>query len=1051
MSNVLLKEYFNHLSTHNIDTWSEIHEFIASEQLLDDFLNKPAIKGYIVEFIAAMAMDGILYKDIPAEMRAKYDLPQFDCGIDLLVIAGNYRKFVNNTAYPELLDTDMIGVQVKWRRCVIANVYLGNFVMCLLGSELKAGLVFTNVRSGDINIDKLLRKDRCPPINWFRALDKIDYTALFNKIDAHFTKYFEQQVVLYKNPQLWNHQIECLQKMRKCCYKRYKITMCCGAGKTVVFIEHIKHCIEKNPHMQILVIAPTIILINQIYNRLKYNVPNYPIYKYNDMPINIHESEDGFILVSTYDSCDKFSGMFFGLCILDEAHHCMESNTVYGAALNDDNIWTNRRIFFTATERVYNGVKKNKDDIKDMTDELLYGKTLYNYGFVDAIRDKHVVDFKLVLYKSCTGNRKIVEEKYLYKTDFKKELVKVDDVIVSLMIIEMIKAGECRKILTYHNSIVNATEFRRTLIYIMSLCDMKFNCLTMCKDTKKYVRKQLLDDFERAEIAVLSSCKILGEGIDIPCVDGVAFVDKCASYINIAQKIGRGLRVHPGKRECKVIIPANEEDHKYDRFIEIIKAIKMSNKRLYSNYITKTGTIGVKRLKLDDCMISNKLDTIKCIMKTITCKLVTISAFDQNLNEVKEWCDVHPGMTPKYDEFHNNVNIGNKWYRIKYSKSLTLEEKLEKLKEYPQLIRNMKQYYIDAIKRKKEDSTWRQHQVLWFLNEKKRVPKSGDKIPRDDGGKLYDIYSYYNNRAEVGEYNIDIFKEKHKILADSEIIVKNIIEKIKKHKFDQKHNVAFKANLIKKLIKPHMTSETEIRKTLKKFRMDKSMCTKECTCSGHDFKLCSFYDERKKHRYIKKLESIEDNILWGNKNLEDRIIAAIENRENNKDVETYTTQEKHEACDKFANKHKRAPNLNTDEYMIRGNMVNIGLWYNRRRSKIKTLNDLNKSPFSKNKYIDQNIRTLFAERVTTRSETWVVDQIDIFTKSRGRVPIQNGEFITINDIKYDIGKLYRTFKHGKFIDVHNGYLPQNHKLYLNKIVWNDLSQFYALSKNKNKK
>jgi predicted helicase len=53
----------------------------------------------------------------------------------------------------------------------------------------------------------------------------------------------------------------------------------------------------------------------------------------------------------------------------------------------------------------------------------------------------------------------------------------------------------------------------------------------------------------------VSSCRCLGEGVDLPSVDMVAFTDPKSSLIDIVQATGRCLRVVEGKESGIVFVP----------------------------------------------------------------------------------------------------------------------------------------------------------------------------------------------------------------------------------------------------------------------------------------------------------------------------------------------------------------------------------------------------------------------------------------------------------------------------------------------------------------
>ncbi|MFF1336273.1 Helicase associated domain protein [Streptomyces sp. NPDC058298] len=81
-------------------------------------------------------------------------------------------------------------------------------------------------------------------------------------------------------------------------------------------------------------------------------------------------------------------------------------------------------------------------------------------------------------------------------------------------------------------------------------------------------RRQVLDEFAsdflggpafenedvRAELRVLSSVRVLGEGVDTAECDAVLFADARGSMVDIVQMVGRALRLHPGRGKLATLI-----------------------------------------------------------------------------------------------------------------------------------------------------------------------------------------------------------------------------------------------------------------------------------------------------------------------------------------------------------------------------------------------------------------------------------------------------------------------------------------------------------------
>ena len=54
---------------------------------------------------------------------------------------------------------------------------------------------------------------------------------------------------------------------------------------------------------------------------------------------------------------------------------------------------------------------------------------------------------------------------------------------------------------------------------------------------------------------IISNCECLGEGVDVPVLDGVAFIDPKRSMVDIIQAVGRVIRKAEGKQLGTIVIP----------------------------------------------------------------------------------------------------------------------------------------------------------------------------------------------------------------------------------------------------------------------------------------------------------------------------------------------------------------------------------------------------------------------------------------------------------------------------------------------------------------
>jgi superfamily II DNA or RNA helicase len=66
-------------------------------------------------------------------------------------------------------------------------------------------------------------------------------------------------------------------------------------------------------------------------------------------------------------------------------------------------------------------------------------------------------------------------------------------------------------------------------------------------------RRNIVEDFKGGKIKTLISSPIFDEGIDIPIMNAIILAGGGKSPIKAVQRVGRGLRVYPGKRDVKII------------------------------------------------------------------------------------------------------------------------------------------------------------------------------------------------------------------------------------------------------------------------------------------------------------------------------------------------------------------------------------------------------------------------------------------------------------------------------------------------------------------
>jgi predicted helicase len=360
-------------------------------------------------------------------------------------------------------------------------------------------------------------------------------------------------------------------------YKRGQLILPCGAGKTLASI----WISEKLGGKNILIMVPSLSLLSQTLREWAINasIPfrylcvcsdttvdfgnDSPIENIYDMDVPVtteYEAIRDFladktsrtsIVFSTYQSSKvlseavRKSGTTFDIGIFDEAHRTTGTKIgAWGIALDDENIPINRRIFMTATPKIYapHITKKAKEEdvlICSMDDADVYGKPFYEIGFAEAVNRGHITDYKvIVICVTDSEVKEIIEKGGRVITDQDHEW-DAKALAKRVALVKGIRAYGLKKVFTFHGRVNSAKSFTDTskpygIHHIFNLIESEKELSktlgffhvngTMPSGT----RSSILKEFESVDIGIMSNARCLVEGVNIPAVDTVAFIDATA-------------------------------------------------------------------------------------------------------------------------------------------------------------------------------------------------------------------------------------------------------------------------------------------------------------------------------------------------------------------------------------------------------------------------------------------------------------------------------------------------------------------------------------------
>ena len=414
-----------------------------------------------------------------------------------------------------------------------------------------------------------------------------DLINLDENVINYILKYYDDSLITeLKSHQMIDDQIEVILCSIIYFNKKDKgiWNLFCRYGKTML---SSLFCHYKTKYRKILVLVPSLYLVNQTYNTwIKYW--DKKIIKRvsceeglsNDAEIlSFYNDNDKCIIISTYHSSEKLKDYKFDICIYDEAHRTAgekfdEKNNedndtpkikLFKLLLESPNI--KQKLFLTATKKIYNN---DEDNIYCMDDENIYGKTIASVSAIGAKKLNRICPYKIMTIKAIPIEIEFDIEKFFkdnkLKENQKKRLIELKDryIMFAKGLIDCMKKNEIKHVITFHEYIINCTFFCQILDHINKTEKLLKNIEYITGDDKKEFRNEIIKDFETIDYSILCSAKVLQEGVDIPKCDGVIFIDNKTSNIDITQSLSRCLTYLENKNAYIMIPYIDEEDLKND-------------------------------------------------------------------------------------------------------------------------------------------------------------------------------------------------------------------------------------------------------------------------------------------------------------------------------------------------------------------------------------------------------------------------------------------------------------------------------------------------------
>ena len=345
------------------------------------------------------------------------------------------------------------------------------------------------------------------------------------------------------------------------------------------------------------------------------------------------------VVFSTYQSMERIkkaqdAGMpAFDLVVCDEAHRTTgytledEERSHFLLVHDGEEIRARKRLYMTATPRLYAPAARQKAEdahawVASMDDERVYGPEFHRLGFATAVERGLLSDYKVTVL--------VMSEDQIAR-DFQKQIADtgqggrtVGDVGRVVGCLNGLAkhdpegqfaddAGPMHRAVAFSNTIKASEHFVKLVGELQDEAglaerDLSFKAEHVDGKSGVLKRAELLSWLGGETLVmeqqchILSNARCLTEGIDVPALDAVLFLQPRKSQIDVVQAVGRVMRRAEGKKYgyiiLPVVVPTNEDPARaldrndaYAHVWQVLQALRSHDERLdaWINQIDLTG------------------------------------------------------------------------------------------------------------------------------------------------------------------------------------------------------------------------------------------------------------------------------------------------------------------------------------------------------------------------------------------------------------------------------------------------------------------------------
>lgn len=334
------------------------------------------------------------------------------------------------------------------------------------------------------------------------------------------------------------------------------------------------------------------------------------------------------VIFSTYQSIEVVSQSQkkglpeFDLLICDEAHRTTgatlagSEDSTFVKVHDEKKLFAKKRLYMTATPRIFGNAVKSKAqqagaELFSMDDETKFGPEFHRLGFGKAVSEQLLTDYKVLVLavdESVIGGK---FQKQFANEDGELELEDIARIIGCWNGLSKKFVGEeaevednlpMKRAVAFASTIPYSKTIANTFQSVVDEYKAKNNTKGALHCELQHVdgtfnvllRNQKLDWLKEEApdntCRILTNARCLSEGVDVPALDAVLFLNPRKSIVDVVQSVGRIMRRAEGKKYGYVILPigipagvppeeALKDNKKYEIVWQVLQALRAHDDR----------------------------------------------------------------------------------------------------------------------------------------------------------------------------------------------------------------------------------------------------------------------------------------------------------------------------------------------------------------------------------------------------------------------------------------------------------------------------------------